>query len=143
MSAKKAFALTGLIFSLGASLALAQNQAQAGEANKVQTKIAAQNRVRTMFMDQNGDGINDFYRDHDNDGLPNCQDPDWTRPEDGSGYRNQFGRKGPETRFDNHRYGFAGQKWSNSSFRQGLGGLGAGVCDGTGPKGNSIRKGRS
>jgi len=96
-----------------------------------------------MFMDQNGDGINDFERDHDNDGLPNCQDPDWTRPEDGTGYKNQFGRKGQEARFGNHRNSFGGQEWSNSSFRHGLGGLSAGICDGTGPKGKSARKGRS
>lgn len=143
MSAKKGLALTGMLLILGASFALAQNQVQAGETNKVQTKVAAQNRVRTMFMDQNGDGINDFERDHDNDGIPNCQDADWTRLQDGSGYKNQLGRKGPEGQFGS-RQGFHGsQGWSNSSFRQGLGGLGAGVCDGAGPKGKSTRKGRS
>jgi len=143
MSTKKTLALAGLFLILGASLAVAQNQAQAGEANKVQTKSAFQNRVRTMFMDQDGDGINDFQRDHDSDGIPNCQDPDWTKPEDGTGYKNQFGRKGTENQFGSGKGYHGGQEWSNSSFRKGQAGLGGGVCDGTGPKGAGTRKGRS
>jgi len=143
MSVKKTLALAGLFLILGAGLAMAQEQAQAAAANTVQTRVATQNRVRTMFMDQNGDGINDFQRDHDNDGILNCQDPDWTKPEDGTGFKNQFGRKGPESQFGN-RKGFQGsQEWSNASFRRGQGGLGSGVCDGTGPKGAGTRKGRS
>src|SRR4030042_6899479 len=117
MSAKKALALAGLFVILGAGLALAQNQAQAGEANKVQTKSAFQNRVRTMFMDQNGDGINDFQRDHDNDGIPNCQDPDWTRPEDGTGYKNKFGQGGSQSHSGNHMGFSGGHAWSKHSFR--------------------------
>jgi len=31
------------------------------------------------FVDQDGDGYNDNAPDHDNDGIPNGQDPDWTR----------------------------------------------------------------
>jgi hypothetical protein len=143
MSTKKGLALAGLFLILGAGLALAQDQAQAAEANKVQNKVAAQNRVRTMFMDQNGDGINDFQRDHDNDGIPNCQDPDWTRPEDGTGYKNQLGRKGSENQLGSGKGYHGGREWSNASFRQGQGGLGVGVCDGTGPKGKATRKGRS
>jgi hypothetical protein len=143
MSIKKALALAGLFLILGAGFALAQGQAQAAEANKVQTKVSSQNRVRTMFMDQDGDGINDFQRDHDNDGIPNCQDSDWTKPQDGTGYKNQFGRKGPESQFGNRKGFQGGQEWSNSSFRKGQGGLGGGVCDGTGPKGAGMRKGRS
>jgi hypothetical protein len=27
-----------------------------------------------------------WMRDDDGDGIPNCQDPDWTKPEDGAGY---------------------------------------------------------
>ncbi len=143
MSTKKILALAGLSLILGAGLALAQEQGQAGESNKVQAKVSAQNRARTMFMDQNGDGINDFQRDHDNDGVPNCQDTDWTKPEDGSGYKNQFGRKGTENQLGSRQGYHGGQEWSNASFRNGQGGLGGGVCDGTGPKGKAARKGRS
>ena len=35
-----------------------------------------------MFIDEDGDGINDLMRDDDGDGIPNCQDPDWTCPGD-------------------------------------------------------------
>jgi len=70
-----------------------QEKAQVKAQNKVQTKAAYQNRFGTLFIDENGDGINDAARDADGDGIPNCQDPDWTKPLDGSGYKDQ------------HRYG--------------------------------------
>ena len=38
------------------------------------------------FVDENGDGINDLARDHDGDGVPNGQDPDWVKNKrDGTG----------------------------------------------------------
>jgi len=132
MSTRKAMALAGLFVILGAGLALADDQAQA----------STQTRARSMFLDQNGDGINDFQRDHDNDGIPNCQDPDWTRPEDGTGYKNRFGWNGSDNQGGNRKGFHGGQEWSNASFRHGQGGLGGGVCDGTGPKGKANRKGR-
>jgi hypothetical protein len=46
---------------------------------------------RFGFIDENGDGINDLARDSDNDGIPNCLDPDWVRPGEGTGYKNQYG----------------------------------------------------
>lgn len=41
-----------------------------------------------------GDGHAFFYQwfqDSDGDGIPNCQDEDWVRPEDGSGFMHQIG----------------------------------------------------
>jgi hypothetical protein len=44
------------------------------------------------FADENGDGINDLAPDHDGDGVPNGQDPDWVKNKrDGTGY--QHGNK--------------------------------------------------
>ena len=37
------------------------------------------------FVDSNGDGINDNAPDDDGDGIPNHDDSDYTRPQDGSG----------------------------------------------------------
>ena len=37
------------------------------------------------FIDLNGDGINDNALDADGDGVLNGQDPDFVRPQDGSG----------------------------------------------------------
>ncbi|MCF8383824.1 MAG: hypothetical protein K9G39_09610 [Chlorobium sp.] len=59
------------------------------------------------------DGINENAPDADGDGIPNGQDPDYVRPLDGSG---NGGRVVSAT--------------------------GAGVCDGTGPKGQATRSGR-
>ncbi len=33
-----------------------------------------------------------WLHDDDGDGIPNCFDPDWYPPEDGSGYKNQNGQ---------------------------------------------------
>jgi len=43
--------------------------------------------TRAGFVDMNGDGFNDNAPDHDGDGIPNGQDPDWIKnPQDGTGY---------------------------------------------------------
>jgi len=161
MSTKKMIALTGTLLVLAAGLALAQEN-KAGEANKAQVKTQAQTqsgnqaqtqaqtraraRMRTQFVDQNGDGINDVYRDHDNDGVPNCQDPEWTRPQDGTGFKggqgNGQGNAG--IRAGNRKGSQGNPGFSNRSFRNGqsMTGVSRPGCDGTGPKGQNSRRGR-
>ena len=41
------------------------------------------------YYDHNGDGFNDNAPDHDGDGIPNGQDPDWEAPKDGTGYQHK------------------------------------------------------
>jgi hypothetical protein len=74
-------------------------------------------------------------RDHDKDGVPNCIDPDWQRPLDGTGYRNGQGNQGNGQ----------GRSSFNRNNRQSWGGqfcTGTGVCDGTGPHGRQSGRGR-
>ncbi len=82
--------------------------------------FAAGNPLANMFgvgfVDLNGDGINDNAPDADGDGIPNGQDPDYVRAQDGTGSRN-------------------GAKAGTSL------NTGTGVCDGTGTNG-SARRGR-
>lgn len=47
-----------------------------------------------QFIDEDGDGFNDLAPDDDGDGIPNGLDPDYVRPEDGTGNQHQ------------HRWGF-------------------------------------
>jgi hypothetical protein len=56
---------------------------------------------RFGFIDENGDGINDLARDSDNDGIPNCIDPDWVRPQDGTGYMGRGGHKYQHAQMNN------------------------------------------
>jgi len=42
------------------------------------------------FVDEDGDGVNDRLMDVDKDGVPNCQDSDWVKPQDGTGAK--YGR---------------------------------------------------
>lgn len=66
-------------------------------------------------------------RDADGDGIPNGQDPDWVKPADGTGAKAQ------------HKIGKGGFRTGATAAGRVAG---AGVCDGTGPKGTAQRKGR-
>lgn len=46
------------------------------------------------FVDENGDGFNDNAPDHDGDGIPNGQDPDYIKAQDGSGKNSENGKAG-------------------------------------------------
>ncbi len=94
----------------------------------------------------NGTGRYYFGFDSDNDGIPNCLDPDYVRPMDGSGRK--FMRGGSSFRSGRGGYG-PGNGTGNAGVRPNNGtGYGSGsvirtgVCDGTGPKGNARRGGR-
>ena len=43
-----------------------------------------------QFIDEDGDGFNDLAPDADGDGIPNGQDPDWVKPEDGTGNQHKY-----------------------------------------------------
>ncbi|MGB9597833.1 MAG: hypothetical protein ACPL7B_16230 [Candidatus Poribacteria bacterium] len=45
------------------------------------------------FVDANGDGINDNAIDSDGDGIPNGQDPDYVKPQDGTGQQKGNAKK--------------------------------------------------
>lgn len=129
---KRTLGFVGSLMILGLGFAIAQDESQAKVRSEirnevrseVQTKAQERIRNRVLYVDENGDGICDFARDHDNDGIPNGQDPDWTKPQDGTGYMNRH-----EFRNSTHY----GQGWNKASFRNnaasfGKGLLGSGAC---------------
>lgn len=107
------------------------------------------------FVDDNADGLNDNARDHDGDGIPNGQDPDYDGQnpmrgngqmgfvdEDGDGINDRCLDEdgdgipnGQDPDFEPPKDG-TGRK-----FRRGHGQGGGGDCDGTGPKGAGSRRG--
>ena len=142
---KKAFAILGSLAVIGLGVSFAQAPGQAKKNAEVRNRAQVRAEYRVRFVDENGDGINDLFRDHDGDGIPNCQDADWAPPKDGTGYHggNGNGGNGPRGYLGNRAGSFgAGQGLNKGSFRQARGGSGSGVCDGTGPKG-SARRGRA
>jgi hypothetical protein len=142
MNIKKALALMGSVMILGASLVLADDSPQKAARNTFQNKVKSEFQAGPFFVDENGDGICDFARDHDKDGIPNCQDKDWARPKDGSGYKGRIGDSSSSNRFGN-RNGFrGGNVWNNQSSKQNRRNFGSSVCDGSGPKSNGSRRGQ-
>jgi hypothetical protein len=94
-------------------------------ANKQQGKAAT-------AVQQQGQKVGMF--DDDGDGIPNCQDPDYTRPRDGTGKKlgrmHQGWRSGPNCQ---------GCRGWGMGPRDGSGPRGQmGLCDGTGPKGKGL-----
>jgi hypothetical protein len=129
MNMRKTVSLLGSLLILSTGIALAQEQKEQSKAqvrkeernvvqNEVQKKVEQRVRTRRMFVDENGDGINDFARDHDNDGIPNCQDPDWTPPKDGSGYMYRYRNASDANRFEYRNRLYSGTGWKKASFRQ-------------------------
>jgi hypothetical protein len=81
--------------------------------------------------------------DNDGDGILNCNDPDYVKPQDGTGKK-----LGGQSMSGKVGYGPGNGSGNNgigprdgSGFGKGSGtGTGIGVCDGTGPKGNGRSK---
>lgn len=98
-----------------------------------------------IFIDENGDGINDNFRDHDGDGIPNHDDPDWVRPQDGTGYGAGNGAgNGKMNRVRNQNKINGAASFNSFQYLNNFGGnFGTGICDGTGTdstNGNGKRK---
>jgi hypothetical protein len=142
MTIKKTLILVGSIMVLGAGFIMAGENPRVQDQNAVQERVASRNQTRALFVDENGDGICDYARDHDNDGIPNCQDPDWTRPENGTGFKKRNGQNSYENQIKNRKGYHGGNTWNTQSFRQNKANFGGGICDGIGPKGKGRRGGR-
>jgi len=120
-------ALAGILGILSTDRAVAQSE----NGQRIQAKAGATERWGSF--------------DDDGDGIPNCQDPDYVKPQDGTGKKlgkmHMFkGTKG------NGGFG-PGDGTGNTGIgpRDGTGfgksaGAGTGVCDGTGPKGQGRGK---
>ena len=163
-------ALTLSLFVLLLGNVWAQDQTQKETKEQIQTTVKTQTNLQMKkqaakqvihgpwFVDRNGDGYNDNAPDHDGDGIPNGQDPDYQgagkgkmqqrfvdtdgdgiADNVGTGNRRGFGKRG----FRRGGYG-PGNGTGNQGVRpqngSGYGpGAGSGNCDGTGPKGRTNR----
>lgn len=143
MNKKKYLAVFSVMFFIGGTLAVSaepqsrrvQRRSEV-QAERGVARSDYQNRLR--YRDENGDGIHDGFRDHDNDGVPNCQDPDWAPPQDGAGYQNRIGQR-ESSRWNGMRSEGQGQRtWSRQSFRWNNRNFGSGVCD---PRRSGSRRG--
>jgi len=151
MIIKRTFTLVGSLLILGLGFTFAQEKTQSEIRNEVrnevrtevQTKAQERIRNRVLFVDENGDGISDSARDHDNDGIPNCQDPDWTRPEDGTGYMNRHKNASSSNQFEYRNRYYSGKGWNKASFRHNMPNYGSGIFGVRACKGKASKHGRS
>ena len=75
-----------LTLLLTALLAVGANAQDFGPGNGDGTGVC-------RFIDEDGDGFNDLAPDADGDGIPNGLDPDYVKPEDGTGLMNRWAHK--------------------------------------------------
>lgn len=87
-----------------------------------------------QFVDEDGDGFNDLAPDADGDGIPNGLDPDYVKPEDGTGMMNRWAHQ--YGKLFRHYFGedvVAGMGGNQYQYGPGDGtGTGVGPGDGTG-----------
>ncbi len=138
-----------------------KTQAKVQQKTQTQTQNQIQNKVihGPNFVDNNGDGFNDNAPDHDGDGIPNGQDPDYTGANkgkrqqqfvdtDGDGIADNVAAGKGLGKKANRKGGYGpGDGTGNQGVRpqNGTGygpGAGTGNCDGTGPKGKANRGGK-
>ncbi|MBN2246904.1 MAG: hypothetical protein JW755_13785 [Candidatus Aminicenantes bacterium] len=115
---KKVLIVIGIALIVGASFGFSFQNTDNQNGKKLQLK-ENQMANRFRFMDENGDGISDNYRDFDGDGIPNCQDPDWNRPHNGQGYQNsEQGRMNMQNRALNQKDNQGlNRSWNKNQFR--------------------------
>lgn len=102
-----------VIASLSVALAYAASTGTETAKSQSTSKFVLQ---QYGFVDEDGDGINDLARDADNDGIPNCMDPDWVRPQDGTGYQNRHGgrnQNGAQQNGNFYNYSYS-HRWNRS-----------------------------
>jgi hypothetical protein len=150
MSMKRMFVILGVLLILGVGFGIASQQNPAQEKNRAQEKNKVRNGIkgdektplqnRLMFRDENGDGICDSFRDHDNDGIPNGQDPDWTGARDGKGNQSRYGSKNSDNTHGIRKERGGNNTWNNRTFRQNRANGGKGLS-GRNSSGCNVRKG--
>lgn len=113
----------------------ARNQVRVNEGQGTMTRDQKYGNGGTKgFIDLNGDGINDNAIDSDGDGIPNGQDADYVRPQDGTGQKNMKG-KNSQIKLGGNKYGPGDGTGTGVGPQDGTGyGPGDGTCDGTGTK---------
>jgi len=145
MRIKRTMALVGSLLILGLGFTFGQEKVKEKVRSNVQTRVENRLQARWMFFDENGDGISDFARDHDNDGIPNCQDPDWTKPEDGTGYQNRYRNASSSEKLEYRNERQSGIGWNKASFRYNMTNMAQfcrGIRGGSGLNKNASKRGR-
>jgi hypothetical protein len=141
MNKKKAIAWMGSLLILGLGLVFSADSPQKAARNSFQNAVKSGFKAGPFFVDENGDGICDRAPDHDNDGIPNRQDPDWAQRKDGSNFQNKNENNASSDQFRNRFSHREKNTWNRQSARQNRENFGTGECDGLGPKGRGSKKG--
>jgi len=86
--------MTLILLMLGTEHIFAQSNPEdgsQGEGKPNQARVKLEKKQQG-FIDVDGDGYNDYAPDQDNDGIPNGQDEDYIKQNDGSGRQLKIGK---------------------------------------------------
>jgi hypothetical protein len=141
MNKKKLAAWMGSLLILGLGLSFSAENPQKVTRNSFQNTVKSEVKKGPLFVDENGDGICDLARDGNKNGTPNPQKPDWSEQKENKSYQHKNENNGSS---DQHQRRFSHREentWNRQTPRQNRENFGNNVCDGTGPKGGTSRKG--
>jgi hypothetical protein len=141
MNKKKWMAWMGTFLILGLGFAFSADSPQKAARNSYKNTVKSEVDKRPLFVDEDGDGICDLARNGKSQGTPNPNKPEWSEKKENKNYQhkneNNASSDQNQRRF-NHR---EENTWNRQSPTQKRENFGNNICDETGPKGRSSRKG--
>lgn len=141
MNRKKLTVWLGSFLILGLGLAFSADNPQKAARNSFQNTVKSGLKKGPLFVDEDGDGICDLARNIQQQGTPNPQKPEWSKQEEKKGYQhkneNNASSDQQQKRFSHREE----NTWNRQSPKQNRENFGNSVCDGTGPRGRTSKKG--
>jgi hypothetical protein len=141
MNKKKWMVWMGSFLILGLGLAFSADSPQKAARNSFQNTVKSGFKNGPLFVDENNDGICDLARDGNKNGTPNSQNPDWSKQKENKGYQHKNENNASSDQNQNRFSHREENTWNRQSPKQNRENFGNNVCDETGPKGRTFRKG--
>ena len=141
MNKKKLTVWMGSLLILGLGLAFSADNPQKVTRNTFQNTVKSELKKGPLFVDEDGNGICDLARDGQQQGTPNPQKPEWSEQKENKNYQHQNENNASSDQYQKRFSHREENTWNRQSPRENRENFGNGVCDETGPKGRSSKKG--
>jgi len=141
MNKKKLTVWMGSLLILGLGLAFSADNPQKVTRNTFQNTVKSGLKKGPLFVDEDGNGICDLARNGQQQGTPNPQKPEWSEQKENKNYQHQNENNASSDQYQKRFSHREENTWNRQSPRENRENFGNGVCDETGPKGRSSKKG--